>query len=355
MLQDFFNPARISVKNSETLGAGILSLHQTKGEEPADCLAFFTIGGGFEATREKLYSLAAISTENPIYDLGEFKLTDSLGNNLAGISQVLQNLYEKKVCVFILSSVKEGDFAQWLAHKESSSDIDCFFASPSLQTDSIIQFRDDWSLPKNKKKVFHLSYTCHQEYLNMQSSYDTFESFFTDSMGVGEFRSNYADLEPLLRESDFACIDSAILRRSDFGQAFNQSPNGLYSEEFCVVARYAGISNTLRSASILCENANLLQASDHALLAQAAWYFIEGYESRFYDHPNPQNKEFQLLHCPVEGFPMDEIVFLRSLRTQRIWMQIGLDKKKWVGCTEQEYILASQNNVPEKWFRALHP
>jgi len=50
------------------------------------------------------------------------------------------------------------------------------------------------------------------------------------------------------------------------------------------------------------------------------------------------------------AFAEVETVFLQSKKTGRWWMQ--LPDNKYIACSYQDYLLASSNEIPERWLRA---
>jgi hypothetical protein len=50
------------------------------------------------------------------------------------------------------------------------------------------------------------------------------------------------------------------------------------------------------------------------------------------------------------AFAEVETVFLQSKKTGRWWMQ--LPDKKFIACSYKDYLLASSNEIPERWLRA---
>jgi hypothetical protein len=105
-------------------------------------------------------------------------------------------------------------------------------------------------------------------------------------------------------------FDLKSVRQSDAPDINNFSPNGLYAEEAVKIARYAGLSNTLNSASFY----GLTQTDNSVtelLLAQMMWYFIEGATTRFYDHPVKSDPAFLIYRNKLESTG-HEITFYKS-------------------------------------------
>ena len=51
------------------------------------------------------------------------------------------------------------------------------------------------------------------------------------------------------------------------------------------------------------------------------------------------------------AFAEVETTFLQSKKTGRWWMQ--LPEGNFIACSHRDYLLASQNEIPERWMRAV--
>lgn len=354
MIENFFQPLAKNFPKPAKNGGNIDSVLKTAEHISSDSIAIFTIGDSFIEIRKAFYKLANHFENTQIVDLGLFSNSKSEKNNLTGIKEVLLNLYEKKCKVLILSSDSKVALAQWSAEKEFRKSSDIALISPSFTSPSTDYLFELWKQKQERKQLFHISLIGLQTYYNRQSAYEQLNSYFYDDMRLGEFRVNPHSVETILRESDFACFDINALKYSDFKARTAHNPNGFYSEESCLLTRYAGISNRLNSMSIVEITPKNMSESDAALVAQMMWYFADGVESRYHDFPNPKNRDFRVMHCPIESSPVPEIVFIKSLISGRLWMQVPFGKElRWIGCTEDEYNIAVQGEVPEKWFRAV--
>jgi formiminoglutamase len=93
------------------------------------------------------------------------------------------------------------------------------------------------------------------------------------------------------------------------------------------------------------------------LIAQMIWYYLEGFVNRKHEFP-----QATLEDCIKYIVEIDEIeipiVFYRSNKTQRWWMEInnlpesmGGDKVNvTVSCTETDYFKACNNEIPDRWW-----
>jgi hypothetical protein len=77
------------------------------------------------------------------------------------------------------------------------------------------------------------------------------------------------------------------------------------------------------------------------------WYFIDGRYKGKHEASVQERDSFNEYHV---SFSEVETVFLQSKRTGRWWMQ--LPNKNYIACTYRDYMVASSNEIPERWLRA---
>ena len=124
------------------------------------------------------------------------------------------------------------------------------------------------------------------------------------------------------------------------------SPNGLNGEEICQISRYAGTSQNIRIFGIF--EVNPLydpQGISSYLAAQMTWYFIEGISQRTIESLSSDNSGFKKFI--IKNNQIDpELVFYKSLLTDRWWMEIPVMTGKshssiLIACSEEDYKSAS--------------
>lgn len=76
------------------------------------------------------------------------------------------------------------------------------------------------------------------------------------------------------------------------------------------------------------------------------WYFIDGYQVRRSEASLTERDEFISFHVT---FTDNDTFFLKSKRTNRWWMK--LPNQMFVPCTYNDYLLASKDEIPERWLR----
>jgi formiminoglutamase len=77
------------------------------------------------------------------------------------------------------------------------------------------------------------------------------------------------------------------------------------------------------------------------------WYLLDGRSRGRKEALIDERESFNEYHTV---FAEVETVFLQSKQTGRWWMQ--LPDKQFIACSYKDYLLASSNEIPERWLRA---
>ena len=77
------------------------------------------------------------------------------------------------------------------------------------------------------------------------------------------------------------------------------------------------------------------------------WYLMDGRSRAKREADIAERSSFNEFHTV---FAEVETTFLQSKKTGRWWMQ--LPDQKFIACSYKDYLLASQNDIPERWLRA---
>jgi len=164
---------------------------------------------------------------------------------------------------------------------------------------------------------------------------------------LGQIRDGLYETEPYFRMVTAAEIDLNAVRFSDFPQGKNPNPNGLYAEELCQLAWFAGNSETLNCA-VLNGYTNELSASKSSLrlVAQAIWHIISGAESRQDYLPTQNPEKFKEIHLQNTKIPEQLIVYKSKLNGKH-WLKFGKDDKI-IPCTSKDMDDLLQNNINDR-------
>tara|TARA_B110000091_G_scaffold195485_1_gene222175 strand:- start:934 stop:1581 length:648 start_codon:yes stop_codon:yes gene_type:complete len=205
--------------------------------------------------------------------------------------------------------------------------------------------------------LFNYCNVGYQTFFNSQEEIKLLNELFFDAYRLGEAK-NLETIEPAFRNADIVSIDIGAVRQSEAPANNNASPNGFYGDEICAISRYAGISDKVSSFGIYEYNSKHDNNHQTAhLIAQMIWYFIEGVNSRVKDYPFTRKEDYQKFAVLLEDD--DPLTFYKSHKTGRWWIEINiLSDNKYkrhalIPCTYQDYIAATKEIIPEKWYKAM--
>jgi hypothetical protein len=185
-----------------------------------------------------------------------------------------------------------------------------------------------------------------------------FDKLYFDICRLGEFNADFKIAEPHLRNADLLSLDLMSLKSHDFRGEYYDSPNGFSSEQICQIAKYAGISDKLTSFGIFNFYPVGLEKTSHHLLAQIFWYFIDGVSMRKGDFPIGSKKDYVKFSVNLDDFK-DEIVFYKSNKSERWWMevpyppqdQVKYERHHMIPCDYSDYEMAMKNEIPNLWWK----
>jgi hypothetical protein len=177
---------------------------------------------------------------------------------------------------------------------------------------------------------------------------------------LGEIRSNLEEFEPVLRDANFITLDLNVIKISDSPAVSDGSPNGLTSDEVCQLMRYSALGHKLESLAI--SNFDSLKDSNHQsamLIAQMIWCFFEGF---FHKMRNITANDENLIKYHVSMHNGDyNTCFYKNKHNDKWWMEIPIihdsnqkfNSHCFVPCSYKDYVLASNGDVPERWWKAF--
>lgn len=298
--------------------------------------------------RRELYPLAFDSRQGPVMaDLGNMKRAGNIRETLYGLSDVLTHLMEKGIFVLVAG----GDSLLNLAILRSlprvaTHDLYYAMAEPYL---SLAEYS---GLDMVSDERIHLFQIGSQAHFNTQEQKVWTRSFVHETYRLGKAREHLAGAEPYLRGADGFAISANVVKHADAPGQKRAYPNGLYGEDICQMAGYAGLADHLKVVALLDyspENDRLKVTAK--LLAQTIWYAVEGFRSRISEHPKKDShfKKF------VVNLDEHSLVFYKSERTSRWWMEIPASSGQSnaiIPCHYADYESACRHEIPSRWLRA---
>jgi len=304
-----------------------------------------------DAVRKQFYQMYSWHPKVKVADMGNILEGATIGDTRAALRTVLQEIAAAGKVAVVLGGSHDLTLQQYEAFKKQNKVINATVADMliDLNEEELISNRSFLMdmLTGEPNFVKHYSHVGFQSYYVHPKMLETLDKLRFDFFRLGKVREHIEDIEPVLRASDLMSIDMNIVRFSDAPANTDGSPNGLNGEEICTLARYAGMSSRLTSWGIYGFDQEKDQHQMTAkLIAQMLWYFIDGYLIRKNESKLSDKEEFNEFHVTFTG---NDISFLKSKRTNRWWMQ--LPQGDYVPCSYHDYIMASSNEIPERWLR----
>jgi arginase family enzyme len=325
----------------------ILGMGEARGSNLLD-----TGNRSADAVRKELYQLFQWHYNLEIADIGNIILGKTLKDSYAVLRIVLSELQTLKAKVLILGGSHDLTLSQCeaFARAEQIFELTCVDAKINMDMDAVApaeKFLLDLFMcePNFLRHYNHIGF---QSYFVHPKMLETIDKLRFDCFRVGKIKENLEKVEPPIRASNIFSFDISAIQNSH-APANMLTPNGFTGEEACTLFRYAGMSETLRSIGIYGYFSHLDKQNMTAKqISHLIWYLLDGiyqgkYESSLNDKLN--YNEFHLAFADMKT------VFLQSKRTNRWWMQ--LPNKEFIPCSYSDYILATHNEIPERWLRAI--
>lgn len=324
-------------KQSQQIGAS------TTFADSDDCIkscspAITVVGVGknvnaksFYDVRKSFYDLYTESKSLSVLDCGNINFEN------ASIKKLLSKL-KKHTTIFLCDTAEISASILALQQSENTSTA---LVVPDVTSTNI---HIDKLFLKTK---FDVSVIAYQKYFSDAAILNKIGERYCESMRLGEFRADNNEAEPILRDSNTLAIDLAAVRKSDGGTS--DSPNGLYAEELCTIANYAGLSNNISQINIVCNNSE--NATTAQLAAQTAWHFADGLINRIVENPIKNKLQKFIVNM---GGKETNMIFYKSPLTNRWWVKISdKNQQKFLACTLSDYQKACAKDVPVRFLLAI--
>lgn len=304
------------------------------------------------AIRAEYYSLYHWHKEVNVVDFGNVKIGATLQDTYAALNAVVSELIERKKKVVILGGGHDLTLAQYGAYGKLGKIIEAAVvdARIDLNIDSVLP-ADNFLMELlcgSPNYVKHYSHIGFQSYMVHPHMLETIDKLHFDCFRVGKIKENIEEMEPVIRNANMLSFDIAAIQYAH-APANRLTPNGFTGEEACTLMQYAGLSNNISSIGIY----GYLPKDDvHQLTAKQAshmlWYIMDGIFKGKQEAELDNTNEFNEFHL---AFADVQTTFLQSKRTGRWWMQ--LPDNKYIACSQNDYIIAASNDIPERWMRAI--
>jgi len=305
-----------------------------------------------DAVRKELYKLFHWHSTVTVADAGNIKTGASLQDTYAALTAVVSELTKHGRKVVILGGSHDLALAQYQVYANQNKIIE------AVSVDAVVDINIESVLPadhflmqmltQEPNFVRHYNHIGFQSYFVHPGMLETIDKLRFDCFRVGRVKENMEDMEPVIRNADMFSFDISAIQHAH-APANHLTPNGFTGEEACMLMQYAGMSHNISTIGIYgYQYANDTHDLTAKQLSHILWYLMDGVqkgkeESRLADSHN--FNEFRIAFAEIET------TFLQSKKTGRWWVQ--LPEGNYIACSHHDYILASQNDIPERWLRAV--
>jgi len=304
-----------------------------------------------DAVRHQLYKMYHWHRDVQIADIGNIKTGAGFNDTYAALKTVVNELINHGKTVIIIGGSHDLTLAQYQAYAMNKKTIEvaCVDTLIDLNIDS--PFRHENFLMEmltgEPNYLKHYNHIAFQSYYVHPRMIETMDKLRFDCYRVGHIKENIEEMEPVIRNCDMLSFDISAIANA-YAPANNVSPNGLNGEEACILTRYAGMSHSIRSVGIYGYNpAHDKDEMTAKQISQMIWYILDGRSKGNREAHLEEKESFNEFHM---AFAEVETVFIQSKKTGRWWMQ--LPDHRYIACSYKDYLLASSNEIPERWLRA---
>lgn len=322
---------------------------------------------GPDYIRERFYQLNEGSYNTRVVDLGNIKAGNQISDTYVALELVVTELVKKNILPVILGGGQDLTYAQYIAYEELEQKVDLLVIDSKFDLeaggeDEATETNSQAYLNKiflhTPNFLFNYSNIGYQTYFVNQESLRFMEKLYFDVNRLGDVYGRINMTEPIIRNASMISFDISAIRSSDAGANANASPNGFYGEEACQMCRYAGMNDKLSSIGFYEFNPAFDQNGQTAILmAQMLWYFVDGFYNRKKDFPLQPKSQYLIYRAPLKD-NMHELIFVKSKKTDRWWMQVPYPSGKTkneryhlVPCRYEDYQTAVDGEMPDLWWR----
>lgn len=300
--------------------------------------------------RKEFYNLFHWHNTVTVADVGNIKRGASLQDTYAALQIVVKELLQLNKRVVILGGSHDLTLAQYDAYVQQEKIIEavCVDAAIDLNMESPLlahNFLMDF-LTGEPNFVKHYTHIGFQSYLVHPQMLETIDKLRFDCHRVGRVKDGVEEMEPAIRNAQLFTFDISAIQNTH-APANRLTPNGFDGEEACKLMQYAGLSNNVSTVGIYgyypLHDVHNLTAKQ---ISNMLWYYMDGiYKSRYESSLNDK-ENFNQFTLALADF---DTTFLQSKKTGRWWMQAH--DGKFIPCSKTDYIIASNNEIPERWMR----
>lgn len=304
-----------------------------------------------DAIRKEFYNLYYWHNDIKLVDVGTVRTGKNLSDTYAAVKTVVYELMEMDKLVVVIGGSHDITLAQYYAYGEKKRAIDAAGVDAVIDINLESPLRSENFLMEmltgEPNYIRHYNHIGFQSYFVHPRMLETMDKLRFDCFRVGKVKEHIDEMEPVLRNCHMLTFDIAAIANA-YAPANNFSPNGLNGEQACTLMQYAGMSRHVNSIGIYGYRPERdREAMTAKQISHMLWYLMDGRSRGSKEAMIDERDSFNEFHT---AFAEVDTVFLQSKKTGRWWMQ--LPDKQFIACSYKDYLLASSNEIPERWLRA---
>jgi formiminoglutamase len=307
--------------------------------------------------RKELYRLMKGTGSWLVMDLGNLLPGIHLEDTYLRLKEVVEMLVDAGKFPILLGGSHDLTYGQFLGYEHLSKTVNLAVIDSQLDLLETPDAAPDTShlhrvLLHEPNYLFSLSHLGHQAYLTDNTTVAALEKLHFELFRIGQVRQNLKDMEPVLRQADIISFDVSAIRYQDAPGQQNANPFGLSGEEACQLCWYAGQNEQLSSFGLYGYRPEFdNRALTATTLATMVWYVLEGFYHR-QRNVDFQGNQFLRFSVGFHDNP-NKMIFYKNRQSEKWWMQVedlaGQRQPLMVPCTYQDYLMAADGEVPNRW------
>jgi formiminoglutamase len=308
------------------------------------------------AVRRALYRMSVPNANPAIADLGNVRKEDT-----AFAIPLFKELLDSQIIPIIIGAEGSQMLTQYKAFQSLQSHVSLVVVDERIRLNEKDKKGEAHYLNQivfsSRSRLYHLGVVGCQTHYTDPAVFDLLNQQNFDSIRLGSARADLQEVEPIVRDGDLLGFHLSALKQADAPGQAQATPTGFTAEEACQIARYAGMSDKLKSYGIFgFQPERDRDAQTAQVVAQMVWYFIEGLHNRKNDFPVSTDG---LVEYIVDFKQMEyQLTFWKSQRSGRWWMQVPVkigkkyNRHRLIPCSYNDYKLACQDELPERLLNA---
>jgi arginase family enzyme len=374
-LTDLFKPVEVrpwsvpGIMPGERICDWVFQLHELSGDEWKGVdVAILGIDEGSNSPgnhgcalgpsfmRKYLYGLKENSRQLKILDLGNL-LGNTLKDKYFALQEAVMMLSQEGIPTLILGGSQEFTVpvVKGIAKVKDTpvvSIVDSLVNLSENSSDFSSQNFLSYLIQESALKKMRMYFLGLQKYFMGQAHHDFVCDHCFQVLRLGELRGELLkEAEPVFRDSDVVSFDASAIQYASMPAQMYPMPNGFSASEACQFSWYAGMSDCNKIFCIFEINPEMDGSNTGIFLgAQMAWHYLEGLCFRHKDYPLRDIESYTIFHVAMDELS-EGLRFFYNPENQRWWVELPLNEgKQIVACSESDYRLVKNNEVPEKWW-----